>query len=112
MKPVHSLNVIPSLPAPLEGLRRLSYNLRWTWDHFVNAMLWKAFRDRTNAARALFKLPPRKTVWTESPMVYNVSPLLLPTTADWPANVHLCGRWLAPSPAWMPPPALERIVAS
>ena len=33
MKPVHSFNVIPSLPAPLEGLRRLSYNLRWTWDH-------------------------------------------------------------------------------
>ena len=29
---------------------------------FVNAMLWKAFRDKTNAARAMFKLPPRKTV--------------------------------------------------
>jgi glycogen phosphorylase len=33
MKPVHRFNVIPSLPASLEGLRRLSYNLRWTWDH-------------------------------------------------------------------------------
>ena len=33
MKPVHSFNVIPSLPAPLEGLRRLSYNLRWSWEH-------------------------------------------------------------------------------
>ena len=29
---------------------------------FVNGMLWKAFRDKTNAARAMFKLPPRKTV--------------------------------------------------
>src|SRR5581483_2635992 len=33
MKPVHSFNVIPSLPASLEGLRRLAYNLRWSWDH-------------------------------------------------------------------------------
>ena len=33
MKPVHVFNVIPSLPAPLEGLRRLAHNLRWAWDH-------------------------------------------------------------------------------
>ncbi len=33
MKPVHVFNVIPSLPATLEGLRRLSHNLRWAWDH-------------------------------------------------------------------------------
>ena len=33
MKPAHIFNVVPSLPAPLEGLRRLAYNLRWTWDH-------------------------------------------------------------------------------
>lgn len=33
MKPVRSFNVVPSLPAPLEGLRRLAYNLRWSWDH-------------------------------------------------------------------------------
>jgi starch phosphorylase len=33
MKPVHSFNVMPSLPASLEGLRRLAYNLRWSWDH-------------------------------------------------------------------------------
>ena len=63
-------------------------------------MLWKAFRDKTNAARAMFKLPPRKAVWTERPMVYGVSPNLLPTPADWPANAHLCGQWLARSPAW------------
>ena len=24
---------MPSLPAPLEGLRQLAYNLRWAWDH-------------------------------------------------------------------------------
>jgi starch phosphorylase len=33
MKPVHVFNVIPALPPQLEGLRRLAYNLRWSWDH-------------------------------------------------------------------------------
>ena len=79
---------------------------------FVNGMLWKAFRDKTNAARAMFKLPPRRAVWTDRPMVYGVSPRLLPRPADWPANVHLCGQWLAPSPAWIPPPALAHFLAA
>jgi len=33
MKPVHAFKVAPSLPEPLEPLRRVAYNLRWTWDH-------------------------------------------------------------------------------
>ncbi len=33
MKPVQVFQVIPSLPAALEGLRELAYNLRWAWDH-------------------------------------------------------------------------------
>ncbi|HEV2447501.1 MAG TPA: alpha-glucan family phosphorylase [Candidatus Sulfopaludibacter sp.] len=33
MTPVHVFEIVPSLPAPLEGLRRLAYNLRWTWNH-------------------------------------------------------------------------------
>ena len=33
MQPVHVFNVAPSLPASLEDLRRLAYNLRWAWDH-------------------------------------------------------------------------------
>jgi starch phosphorylase len=33
MKPVQVFHVIPSLPAALEGLRHLAYNLRWAWDH-------------------------------------------------------------------------------
>jgi len=79
---------------------------------FVNAMLWRAFRDKTNAARAMFKLPPRKAVWTGHPMVYGVSPNLLPMPADWPANAHLSGQWLVRSPVWMPPPALANFLAA
>lgn len=59
----------------------------------------------------MFKLPPRETVWTEHRMVYGVSPNLLATPPDWPANVHLCGQWLARSSAWVPPPALANFLA-
>jgi starch phosphorylase len=33
MKPIRTFTVVPSLPAPLEHLRDVSYNLRWSWDH-------------------------------------------------------------------------------
>jgi starch phosphorylase len=33
VKPVYAFHVVPSLPAPLEGLRQLAHNLRWAWDH-------------------------------------------------------------------------------
>jgi starch phosphorylase len=33
MEPVRTFNVIPALPEPLAGLRRVAYNLRWAWNH-------------------------------------------------------------------------------
>ncbi len=33
MKPIRTFTIIPSLPASLERLRDLAYNLRWAWDH-------------------------------------------------------------------------------
>ena len=49
MRPVQVFQVVPSLPAPLEGLRRLAYNLRWAWDHDtielfrrLNSDLWES----------------------------------------------------------------------
>ncbi|CAG9268932.1 glycosyltransferase [Paraburkholderia unamae] len=79
---------------------------------FVNGMLWKAFRGQTNAARAQFGQPARHAMWTDHPMVYGVSPSLLPAPGDWPANAQLCGQWLAPAAAWTPPPALEHFLAA
>ena len=79
---------------------------------FVNAMLWKAFRDKANTARAKFRLPPRKAIWSEHPMLYGVSRNLAPAPADWPASARLCGQWLARSPAWTPPPALMNFLSA
>lgn len=33
MKPVQTFTVIPSLPAEIEALRKLAFNLRWSWSH-------------------------------------------------------------------------------
>ena len=37
MKPVRTFNVVPALPAALERLRALAYNLRWTRDRITRA---------------------------------------------------------------------------
>jgi len=33
MKPIRTFNIVPSLPTPLEPLRKLAYNLNWAWNH-------------------------------------------------------------------------------
>ena len=33
MRPMRTFAVVPSLPAPLEGLTEIARNLRWAWDH-------------------------------------------------------------------------------
>ncbi|AKJ67572.1 glycosyl transferase [Pandoraea thiooxydans] len=101
-----------AFPSPFLPPRWVPRPLNRASHRFVNTMLWKAFRDRTNAARAAFGLPPRTAVWSSHPMVYGVSPSLLPAPADWPANAHLCGQWLAPDPVWTPPPALANFLAA
>jgi starch phosphorylase len=32
MQPIRTFNISPSLPARLESLRRLAYNLHWDWN--------------------------------------------------------------------------------
>ena len=54
--------------------------------HFVNAMLWRAFRERTNAARARHDLPQRRSVWTDLPMIYRR------LACAYPAAHRLAGR--------------------
>lgn len=84
------------------------------WSHnFVNATLWRAFRKATNTARArVCGLPPRKAVWSDHPILYGVSPSLLPRPADWPAQAQVCGQWIPSAGAWSPSPALESFLAA
>jgi sterol 3beta-glucosyltransferase len=81
--------------------------------HLINNLLWKAFRKATNDARArACELPPRKSLWVGHPMLYGVSPSLLPKPADWPSNALVCGQWLAPAKQWSPPDSLSEFLAA
>lgn len=86
-------------------LNRMSHRL-------VNAAIWRVFKTSVNAARtAVCGLAPRRRVWTEHPMLYGVSPSLVPQPADWPPGARICGHWLAPATEWSPPPALGEFLA-
>ncbi|WP_303637243.1 glycosyltransferase [Stenotrophomonas tuberculopleuritidis] len=81
-------------------VNRASYGL-------VNDLIWRQFRRPVNAARQQLGQPPRRALWTGLPMLYGISPQLLPTPSDWPADHVVCGQWSAPAARWQPPAALQ-----
>lgn len=96
----------PFLPRPVPRfLNRGSH-------HLINALMWRAFRKSTNAARANVGLPPRRRLWTGHPMLYGISPSLVPRSVDWPDNAYVCGQWQLPSTAWSPPLSLVDFLAA
>lgn len=90
----------PFLPLPVpRALNRASH---WLFGHAS----WRLFRPATNRARRRAGLPPRRGLHTAYPMLYGISPALLPPPADWPLDTHVCGQWVPPVPGWVPPPGL------
>ncbi|MFB0546068.1 MAG: glycosyltransferase family 1 protein [Anaerolineae bacterium] len=45
MRPIYTFTVVPSLPAELEHLRELAYNLRWSWNHETIDLFRRLDRD-------------------------------------------------------------------
>lgn len=90
---------LPRLHLP-GALNRLSYTL-------VNQAVWRTFRRPINAAREALGMPRRASPWRDLPMLYGISPSLLPPPPDWPANHQICGQWRAPEGGWQPPPDLQ-----
>lgn len=78
----------------------------------TNQMLWRALRQSLNRARAeVLGLPAQAALWTQHPMLYGISPTLLPPPPDWPANAVLCGQWVAPlAEAFVPGAALQQFL--
>ncbi|MEG2802743.1 glycosyltransferase [Stenotrophomonas sp.] len=95
---------LPRLPLP-GALNRLSYGL-------VNQAVWRTFRAPINQARQAGGLPARRRLWTGLPMLYGISPSLLPAPGDWPPDHRICGQWRRPDAPWQPPPALQAFLAA
>ena len=83
-------------------LNRVSYRM-------VNHEVWRAFRAPINAARVgLLGLAPQRAPQIDGPMLYGISPALLPPPTDWPSTHRLCGQWrAADASGWVPAPALH-----
>ncbi|MFT3849008.1 MAG: glycosyltransferase [Propionivibrio sp.] len=92
----------PFLPPGLvpRWLNRVSLRL-------TNRLFWLAFRKSLNEARrTVLRLPPRRALPIDHPMLYGISPTILPQPADWPDHARLCGQWQTPATDFAPPPEL------
>lgn len=89
---------------------------RWlnkTSHKLINSAVWRLLRKRTNAARAsVCRLPARRGVFTDHPILWGVSPSLVPRPDDYPTNAWICGQWLAPASEWSPPQDLNEFLAA
>ena len=102
-----------AFPSPFLPPRLLPRWLDRTSHRAVNGLIWRAFRKATNAAReAVCGLPPRHSVWADHPMLYGISPSLVPRPEDWPETACICGQWLTPTADWAPPPELGAFLAA
>jgi sterol 3beta-glucosyltransferase len=100
-------------PSPFLPPRRVPRLLNRFSHRFVTEMLWRAFRRKINEARAgVCGLPPRSRLWSDQPMLYGISPSLLPKPGDWPSNATMCGQWVRQVADWDAPYALQEFLAA
>jgi UDP:flavonoid glycosyltransferase YjiC (YdhE family) len=100
-------------PSPFLPPRRMPGWLNQLSHHLVVYVLWRELRKAINSARVtVCGLPPRKKPWIGHPMLYGVSPSLLPRPADWPSNAYMCGQWVRPVRDWNPPQSLRDFLAA
>lgn len=99
-------------PSPLLPPSRVPAFLNHASMRFTNQLVWVSLRKALNRARhEVLGLPPRERLWTGHPMLYGISPTLLPTPSDWPANATLCGQWALPADrAYAARPDLQRFL--
>src|SRR5271156_2985638 len=57
-------------------------------------------------------LPPRSKLWSAQPMLYGISPCLLPKPAGWPSDAFMCGRWVRRVKDWDAPQSLQDFLAA
>lgn len=99
-------------PSPFFPLSVPSWCNRLT-HKLVMATIWRTFRDSINAARAqALHETPRSKPWKGYPVLFAISPHLLPKPADWPENYYVTGRWALEEETWQPPKPLHDFLAA
>lgn len=90
----------------------LSYDL-------IDRATWNVARGMAAGFRKQLELPPLPLraesyrVFQEMPILYGISPLVLPRPLDWPAHHQLTGYWFLDAPSdWQPAPDLVDFLAA
>lgn len=70
----------------------------------VLALMWRAFRGAINdARREVSQQSPRHREWAGYPIVFGISPTLVPRPGDWPQRFSITGDWCPrPEPRFSP----------
>ncbi|WP_221088598.1 glycosyltransferase [Deinococcus aquaedulcis] len=115
--PVVPLTPTRAFPAPLlpAGVARLGGAANLASYALARQALGLGMRAGTQTMRRALALPdqPRPTPGVPpAPLLYGLSPSVVPRPRDWPAHVHLTGAWFLPQGPWTPPAALEAFLAA
>ncbi|HYD16661.1 MAG TPA: glycosyltransferase [Candidatus Nanoarchaeia archaeon] len=79
----------------------------------VLGIIWRTFRDSINAARGeVLHEKPRSKPWRGYPVLFAISPHLLPRPSDWPDNFYVTGRWTLEEESWQLPKTLQDFLAA
>lgn len=97
----------PFFPVSVPGwCNRLTHSL-------VMGIIWRTFRNSINAARAeVLNMKARSKPWKGYPVLFAISPHLLPRPSDWPDNYYVTGRWTLEEENWQPPKPLQDFLAA
>jgi UDP:flavonoid glycosyltransferase YjiC (YdhE family) len=114
--PLSATRAFANLMWPLQWQLGKTYNLL---THRLMAFTaWQLFGKIINNWRqATLNLPPisRRDAYAcsaQQPMLFGLSPVVLPKPIDWPAHYHMTGYWFLPRlPGWAPPNDLVRFQA-
>jgi sterol 3beta-glucosyltransferase len=88
--------------------------------HLFNALYWHGGRLAYHRVRRNHPELPRLTAWPfdpankrVTPILYGLSPHVVPRPPDWGKDVHVTGYWFLDAlPGWQPPPALVEFLAA
>ncbi|NJK79885.1 MAG: glycosyltransferase family 1 protein [Chloroflexaceae bacterium] len=106
--PTTAFSIPVMRPLPIGGVfNRASY--------LITRLISAPYNDVINDWRSSLSLKPRPW-WADElrhsdgsrvPVLYSISPHVVPPPADWPTDTYTTGYWTLPEPAgWQPPPEL------
>lgn len=119
LSPFTLTKAFPSILLPA-SLSKLGSSFNRFSHHLTRQILWQGFRAADNMMRSQMNLsktpffgPYNADRLHRYPILYGISPSVIPKPSDWEHNTHLTGYWFLDSTSdWIPPSALVEFLES